>query len=178
MELTDTTVAGVVRIDLAPIRDQRGFFARCFCVATLARAGHPFSVVQANVSFNEKAGTLRGLHYQAEPVGDPKIVRCERGAIWDVVVDLRPHSPSYLAWVAETLTADNGVAFLVPAGCAHGFISLEDASQVHYLMGAPHVPELARGVRWDDPAFAIAWPMAPRIIAERDAGYPDHVVVV
>lgn len=174
MRITPTKVEGVMQIGLRPIEDERGFFARSFCASSLAEAGHPFEIVQTNLSYNHKAGTLRGMHYQAEPQPDPKIVRCEQGAIFDVVVDLRPNSPSYLMWTGSELTADNGSALLVPAGCAHGFISLVDASKVLYLMGAPYVAELARGVRWDDPTFNIEWPMAPTTIHPRDASYPDY----
>ncbi len=174
MKITPTKLEGVMHIGLTPIEDERGFFARSFCAASLAEAGHSFEVVQANLSYNHKAGTLRGMHYQADPQPDPKIVRCEQGAIFDVVVDLRPKSPSYLKWTGSELTADNGNALLVPAGCAHGFISLVDESKVLYLMGAPYVAELARGVRWDDPAFDIQWPMAPATINPRDASYPDY----
>lgn len=163
-----------MRIDLTPIRDERGFFARTFCAATLADAGIQFEVSQANVSHNLKAGTLRGMHYQAEPQPDPKIVRCEHGTIFDVAVDLRPASPTYLKWTGSKLSADNGAALLIPVGCAHGFISLTDHSQVLYFMGAPYVPDLARGVRWNDPAFGIKWPMMPTAMHPRDASYPDY----
>ncbi len=165
-----------MRIDIAPTKDARGFFARSFCEEVFASAGCPFTVAQENISFNNRAATLRGLHYQEEPARDPKIVRCERGAIWDVAVDLRPDSATYLRWVGENLTAKNATAMLIPAGCAHGFISLEDASQVLYLMGTPYVPELARGVRWNDPAFRIKWPIPPVVVSDRDATYPDYKV--
>ena len=176
VKLTETSVAGVMRIDIAPTKDTRGFFARSFCAEFLANAGYPFTVAQENISFNDRAATLRGLHYQAGPAGDPKIVRCERGAIWDVAIDLRPTSPTYLRWTSANLTAKNAAALFIPAGCAHGFISLEDASQILYLMGAPYLPKLSRGVRWDDPAFGIRWPIQPAVISERDATYADYRV--
>ncbi len=174
MKLSPTSIAGVVRIDLEPKTDDRGWFARGFCQQTLADAGHHFTVHQTNLSFNAKAGTLRGMHYQAEPLPDPKIVRCERGAIFDVAIDLRPASATYMKWTGEELTAATGAALLIPAGCAHGFISLTDDSQVLYLMGAPYDADLARGVRWNDPAFGIDWPIEATTINPRDAAYPDY----
>ncbi|MGD1933610.1 MAG: dTDP-4-dehydrorhamnose 3,5-epimerase [Candidatus Phaeomarinobacter sp.] len=176
MNLSETDIHGVIRIDLAPIRDDRGFFARSFCRQTLAEAGLEFDMVQSNLSFNAQAGTLRGMHYQAAPLPDPKIVRCERGTIYDVAVDLRPGSPTFRSWTAAELSAENGSALLIPAGCAHGFISLTDNTQVLYLMGAAYDADLARGLRWDDPAFAIEWPIQPSVIAARDAAYPDFEV--
>lgn len=174
MMLSSTSIDGVLRIELEPARDERGFFARSFCTQTLTEAGHPFSVCQTNISFNANAGTLRGMHFQAEPHPDPKIVRCERGAIFDVAVDLRPASKTYMQWTGAELTAENGSALLIPSGCAHGFISLTDNSQVLYLMGAPYKADLARGVRWNDPAFGIEWPAQPTTINPRDAAYPDY----
>lgn len=174
MKLSPTDIDGVMRIELEPISDDRGWFARSFCQQTLADAGHNFTISQTNLSFNARAGTLRGMHYQAEPSPDPKIVRCERGAIFDVAIDLRPASPTYMTWTGQELTAANGVALLIPAGCAHGFISLTDDSQVLYLMGAPYHADLARGVRWNDPAFGIRWPVEPTTINPRDAAYADY----
>lgn len=176
MNLSETKVDGVIRIDISPIADNRGFFARSFCKQTLAEAGFAFDIIQCNLSFNEQAGTLRGMHYQAAPTADPKIVRCEQGTIFDVAVDLRPTSPSFLGWTAAELSGENGSALLIPAGCAHGFISLTDNTQVQYFMGAPYVADLARGVRWNDPAFAIEWPLQPSVIAARDTAYPDFKV--
>ncbi len=135
--------------------DERGHFGRLFCEREVAAAAFPFHIHQINVSRNTRAGTLRGLHYQAAPRPDPKIVRCIRGAVWDVTVDLRPDSASYLAWHGCELAAESGDAVLVPPGCAHGFVTLTDDSELLYLMGETYVPELARGVRWDDPAFGI-----------------------
>ena len=177
MNLTETNVDGVLLINVAPLKDARGFFARSFCSDILAKAGHPFKIAQENISFNTHVGTLRGLHYQAEPAGDPKIVRCERGKIWDVAVDLRPGSSTYLQWTGANLSAENVTAMLIPAGCAHGFISLKAATQVLYLMGEPYAPERARGVRWDDPTFKIDWPAAPSVMSDRDATYPDYKAI-
>ncbi|MEQ8746017.1 dTDP-4-dehydrorhamnose 3,5-epimerase [Pyruvatibacter sp.] len=173
MKLTQTNVEGVIRIDISRMEDERGYFARSFCVRELKEAGIEFDISQANVSYNAHAGTLRGLHYQDQPTPDPKIVRCEQGAIFDVALDLRPHSLTFGQWTGMELTSDSATALLVPAGCAHGFLSLTDDSRVLYLMGAPYVPELSRGVRWNDPSFDIAWPGEPKIIAPRDANYPD-----
>lgn len=176
MIITPTAIEGVAHLDIDPHRDERGFFARSYCPQELADAGYDFNLSQANVSYNARKGTLRGLHYQAAPTPDPKIVRCERGSIWDVALDLRPHSKTYLQWTGAELSEANGRAQIIPAGCAHGFISLEDDSQVLYLMGAAYVADLARGVRWNDPAFSIDWPLMPEVIGDRDANYPNFEV--
>jgi dTDP-4-dehydrorhamnose 3,5-epimerase len=169
----DTEISGVVVVDLERIEDDRGFFARSFCAEAFADRGLCAGFVQANISFNRQRGTLRGMHYQAEPEPEPKLVRCTRGAIYDVAVDLRTDSPTRCRWVGRELTADNHRALFIPAGCAHGFVSLVDNTEVFYLMGAVYDPALARGVRWNDPAFAIVWPMEPTTLSERDASYPD-----
>ncbi len=169
-----TPVAGLMLVSTEAHEDARGLFVRAFCEGETARAGLPFHVRQANLSRNHKRGTLRGLHYQDEPKPDPKMVRCVAGAVWDVAVDLRPSSASYLKWFGCELSAENRRALLVPAGCAHGFITLSDDSELLYLMAESYAPELARGVRWNDPAFAIAWPSPPEVIGARDAGFPDY----
>jgi dTDP-4-dehydrorhamnose 3,5-epimerase len=163
----------VVVIELEKLGDERGFFARSFCTEVFAAHGLPGRFPQANISFNKDKGTLRGMHYQAEPRPEPKVVRCTRGAIFDVAVDLRPDSPGYRRWTGHELTADNHRALYVPPGCAHGFLTLADDCEVHYLMGEAYHPDLARGVRWNDPAFAIDWPLEPAVISPRDAGYSD-----
>jgi dTDP-4-dehydrorhamnose 3,5-epimerase len=168
-----TAISGVEIVDPEFLRDERGHFARTYCAEEFARAGIAFSTIQCNASFNAKRGTLRGLHYQAAPAGEPKLVRCTRGAVFDVAVDLRKESPSYCRWVGTELSAENGRALFIPEGCAHGFVTLADASEVFYQMGAAYAPDLASGVRWNDPAFAIAWPLQPTIIAPRDAAYAD-----
>jgi len=176
MRFRETPVAGSYVVEPERMEDARGFFARTFAADEFAARGLDARVDQCSTSFNAKRGTLRGLHYQAAPHGEAKLVRCTRGAIYDVAVDLRPDSPSYLRWVATELTAENGHALYVPDGCAHGFQTLEDASEVLYQIATAYVPEAARGVRWDDPAFNIEWPPAPpggRTLAERDAQYPD-----
>jgi len=174
----DTPISDVKVLDLNLLSDERGFFARAFCEMEMADAGCPFQVIQSNISFNVTKGTLRGLHYQDFPRPDPKIVRCIRGGIWDVAVDLRPNSATYLKWYGAELTADNRKGLVIPPGCAHGFITLTDDAEVLYLMGETYVPELARGVRWDDPAFGIEWPITPVSMHERDANYPDYEVLV
>jgi len=173
---TETELPGVVVVELEKLQDERGFFARSFCSEEFAGHGLVSHFPQANISYNREKGTLRGLHYQADPKPEPKLVRCTRGAIFDVAVDLRSDSPSYCRWTARELSADNHLGLYIPAGCAHGFVTLEDDSEVSYLMGESYHPGLARGVRWNDPAFAIDWPLAPAVVSERDAGYPDFKI--
>ena len=176
MIFQETEIPGVITVELERFSDERGFFARSYCADEFAEHGLNAGFVQANISFNRQRGTLRGLHYQAEPTPEPKLVRCTRGAVFDVAVDLRRKSRSYCRWVGIELNQENRRALYVPPGCAHGFITLENDAEVTYLMGAPYVPELARGVRWDDPAFAIRWPAHPTVISDRDASYRDFVV--
>ena len=175
MDIRPTEIDGCFLLIPEEFRDERGFFARSFCPNELKDAGltFDFNVCQTNISFNHKRGTLRGMHWQAAPTPDPKIVRAVRGALYDVVVDVRPDSKTFGRWIAEELSADNRRALLVPPECAHGFLTLEDETEAHYLMGAFYVPELARGLRWNDPAFNIPWPFKPLVISERDAAYPD-----
>lgn len=154
--------------------DSRGYFARTFCEAEFARAGIAMRVVQTNISRNPRRLTLRGMHYQAEPHGEPKIVQCVRGRIFDVAVDLRPQSPTYKRWAGVVLGREENRVFYIPAGCAHGFLTLEADSDIVYLMGAPFVAGSGRGARWNDPAFGIEWPDVPAEMSERDAGYPDY----
>lgn len=157
-----------------PIEDERGFFARTWCKEDFAARGLVAEFAQASVSFNRRRGTLRGMHYQAEPHAEIKLVRCIRGAIYDVVVDLRPDSATYCRWEAVELTADNRLTLWIPKGLAHGFQTLEDDTELSYQISAPHWPLAARGVRWDDPAFGIVWPQtAECVMSERDRGYQD-----
>ncbi len=174
MILSPTRITGVHIVDIAPHRDSRGHFARSWCREVFAQRAIAFEPAQCNLSFNPHQGTLRGLHYQAAPHGDAKLVRCTRGAVFDVVVDLRRGSPSYLKWLGVELSVHNGRALLVPEGCAHGFQTLAPETELFYMMGAAYCPELARGVRWNDPAFGIAWPIPAPHLSERDAAYPDH----
>jgi dTDP-4-dehydrorhamnose 3,5-epimerase len=175
MRFQQTSLSGVWVIELDLLGDERGWFARTFDEEEFRSRGLSPAVVQCNASFNAEGDTLRGMHYQADPHGEPKLVRCVRGSIYDVALDLRPDSPTYLAWHGVELSAENRLAFYIPAGLAHGFQTLQENCEVLYQIGAPYVPEAARGVRWDDPAFAISWPepQGERIIAERDASYPD-----
>lgn len=168
MTFTETKIPGAWIIDVDRREDERGFFARAFCEAEMSAHGIRFHVTQANVSWCRARGTLRGLHYQAEPHAEPKIVRCTRGAMWDVAVDLRRDSPAFTRWVGVELTPENGRMLYVPPGLAHGFLALADDTEVFYLMGAPYVPEAARTVRWNDPAFGIEWPFEPEIMAPGD----------
>jgi dTDP-4-dehydrorhamnose 3,5-epimerase len=163
--------AALVRIEPNP--DSRGFFARSFCVQEFAAAGLPTAVVQASVSYNERPGTVRGLHFQWPPSQEGKLVRCIRGRLYDVLLDLRPRSATYLQHVGVTLDEDNRDAVFIPPGIAHGFQTLVARTEVLYQMTDSYAPALAAGVRWNDPAFAIRWPMQHSVISERDAGYPD-----
>ena len=174
MIFAETKLHGAYIIEPEPLQDERGFFARTFCQEEFKTHGLNFRVAQCNISFNEKKGTLRGMHYQAEPHGEPKLVRCTMGAIYDVIVDLRRDSPTFCQWVAYELTAENRRALYIPIGVAHGFQTLEDNSEVFYMMGEFYHPESARGARWDDPAFGIEWPkIHHRIISENDQSYAD-----
>jgi dTDP-4-dehydrorhamnose 3,5-epimerase len=155
--------------------DQRGFFARTWCAREFEARGLNPRLVQCSVSFNKRKGTLRGMHYQVAPHQEAKLVRCTMGAIHDVIIDLRPTSPTYKQHVAVRLTAENRRMLYVPEGVAHGFQTLADDTEVFYQMSEFHSPEHARGVRWDDPVFAIAWPPDERIINDRDRGYPDFI---
>ena len=170
MILRDTPLSGLLEVHPERHADARGHFARTYDVEQLG------PVVQMSTSFNVHAGTLRGMHLQAEPHGEDKLVRCTRGAVFDVAVDLRPGSPTLHAWHSVELSADNGVALWIPRGFAHGFQTLTDDAEVLYAMSTPFVDGAGYGVRWDDPAFGIAWPEPPpggRVMNERDAGYPD-----
>ena len=173
MKITPLKVSGAALIEAEAIADERGFFARSFCRAQFAAAGLELDVVQSNISHNAVKGTLRGLHFQAAPKPDPKLVSCIQGSIFDVVVDIREASATFCQWVGTELSADNGKALFVPPGCAHGFMTLSDDARVHYQMGEVYVADLARGQRWDDPAFAIDWPLDPVVISERDATFAD-----
>lgn len=174
MIFTETRLAGVFTIDVERHEDERGFFARVWDGEELAAHGLDARVVQSSIAYNHVAGTLRGLHFQAEPFAETKLLRCTRGAIWDVVVDLRAGSPSFLDWVAVELTEENRRTLYVPERFAHGYQTLVDASEVWYQMSAPYAPDAARGLRWDDPKLGIDWPpVERRVISERDLAWPD-----
>lgn len=173
MRAVATPLPGVVRLAFDRHRDERGWFERAYCADALAAAGFTaFAVAQANLSHNIHALTLRGLHYQEGDPPESKIVRVLRGRAFDVVADLRRDSPTRHRWVAVELSAESGEALFIPAGCAHGFLTLESDTDLLYLMGAPYDPAAQRGVRWDDPTLAVDWPEAPRVVSERDRGLP------
>jgi dTDP-4-dehydrorhamnose 3,5-epimerase len=175
MRFIETPLPGAWLVEPEKLDDERGWFARTFDAQEFEARGLNPVVAQCNASFNAMSGTLRGMHYQAEPHGESKLVRCVRGTIFDVAVDVRPGSPTCRRWHGVELSAENGTAFYIPAGFAHGFQTLTDGCEVLYQMGHVYVPEAARGVRWDDPAFGIRWPAVEggRRISERDASYPD-----
>ena len=173
MRFTETKVAGAFLIEPEPIADERGFFARTWCREEFTDHGLTGELAQANISFNHRKGTLRGLHYQAAPHAEAKLVRVTRGAIWDLALDLRRDSPTYLAWFGAELSDANRHQLYVPEGCAHGFLTLTDDAEVAYQMSAPYAPQAARGVRFDDPAFAIEWPGEVVVVNDRDRTYPD-----
>lgn len=174
MIFTPTPLAGAFVVELEPRRDERGFFARTWCRDEFARHGLNPDLVQCNVSYNRARHTLRGMHYQDAPHEECKLVRCTQGAILDVIVDLRPDAPTHRQWFGVELTADNRRALYVPAGFAHGFVTLTDHAEVFYQMSALYHPASARGVRWNDPAFGIAWPVTDPVLSDKDAAYPDY----
>ena len=173
MRFIPTAIAGVVVVELDPVSDARGSFARLHCPEDFARAGHDFVPQQTSLSRNLKAGTLRGMHYEAPPHAEAKLVRVTRGRIFDVAVDLRPESPTFRAWTGAELDAESGRALLIGEGMAHGFLTLEDDCDVLYQINRIFEPGHGRGARWNDPAFGIEWPRIPVVISERDAAYPD-----
>jgi dTDP-4-dehydrorhamnose 3,5-epimerase len=175
MTFLETKLAGVFEICLEPQVDERGFFARSWCQREFEAHGLNSRIVQCSISFNARKGTLRGMHDQAAPHAEAKVVRCTAGALYDVVIDLRPQSQTFKQWVAVTLTGENRHMLYVPEGCAHGFLTLADASEVFYQMSEFYHPEQSRGVRWNDPAFGIDWPEKVEVISERDQNYPDFI---
>jgi dTDP-4-dehydrorhamnose 3,5-epimerase len=173
MTFHETRIPGVFEIHLEPRTDERGFFARTWCQKEFEAHGLNPRIAQCNVSYNARKGTLRGMHDQLAPYAEAKLVRCTAGAIFDVAIDLRRQSPAFRQWVGVTLTAENRRMLYVPEGCAHGFLTVQDNTEVSYQMSEFYHPEQARGVRWDDPAFQIAWPAKVEVISERDRTYPD-----
>lgn len=173
MVFQKTKLAGVFEICVEPKRDERGFFARSWCQREFEAHGLNTQLVQCNISFNARKGTLRGMHYQAAPYPETKLIRCISGAIYDVVIDLRPDSPTFTHWIGVELTHTARNMIYVPEGCAHGFLTLEDEAEVTYQMSEFYHPELSRGVRWDDPAFQVVWPAKVDVISERDRTYPS-----
>ena len=176
MIILPTLLNGTYVIEPERLEDERGFFARTWCQREFQNYGLNLTIVQCSVSFNRRKGTLRGMHYQAAPKAEAKVVRCTRGAIYDVIVDIRPGSATFKKWVATELTAENHRMHYIPEGLAHGFQTLEDETEVFYEISEFHAPECARGFRWDDPVFDIDWPPASeRIISDRDRNFPDFL---
>jgi dTDP-4-dehydrorhamnose 3,5-epimerase len=171
MRFRGTKLPGVFEIEVEAKSDDRGFFARTWCQKEFEAHGLNSRLVQCSLSYNVRKGTLRGMHYQVAPYGETKLVRCTRGVIHDVVLDLRPQSPTFKDWIGVLLTAENRNAIYVPVGCAHGFLTLEDDSEVFYQMSEFYNAESARGVRWDDPAFQISWPQRVQVISSLDRSY-------
>jgi dTDP-4-dehydrorhamnose 3,5-epimerase len=167
-----TPLAGALLIDLKRLEDERGFFARSFCQDEFTAQGLNPRIAQANVSFNRRRGTLRGMHFQIQPHAEAKVVRCTQGSIWDVIVDLRPQSPTFKRWYGVQLSAENRSALYVPEEFAHGFQTLTDDTEVLYLMSEMYDPECARGLLWNDPAFGIDWPLPAPTMSDRDRAFP------
>ena len=175
MLFTAVELPGVYLIEPERVEDERGFFARTWCQQEFAMQHLDARLVQCNISFNARRGTLRGLHYQIAPYEETKVVRCTMGAIYDVVVDLRPHSSTFKNWWAVELTATNRKMLYIPAGVAHGLQTLADKTEVFYQMSDFYHPECARGIRWDDAAFRISWPLNPTVVSRQDQQYQDFV---
>jgi dTDP-4-dehydrorhamnose 3,5-epimerase len=171
MNISSLALAGVHLIELTPQSDERGFFARMFCEKEFAAAGLNAQIPQINLSFNARRGTLRGMHFQRAPHGETKVVRCIRGAIYDVVVDLRQGSSAWGKWLGVELNAENRNALYIPAGFAHGFQTLADETEVLYFMGSAFVAEASAGIRFDDPMLGISWPLNVSVISAKDLGY-------
>jgi len=171
-----TSLQGAYVIEIERLEDQRGFFARTWCQQEFEAHGLNPRLVQCNISFNKKKGTLRGMHYQVSPFEEAKLIRCTRGALYDVIIDLRSTSPTFMQNFGITLSSEKRNMLYVPEGFAHGFLTLEDNTEVFYQMSEFYAPDYARGVRWNDPAFGIKWPIPVEVISERDASYPDFVM--
>ncbi len=177
MHFTETKVKGAVLIELDPRSDNRGFFARSWCTKEFQAHGLVSHVAQINVALTLKRGTVRGLHFQTPPDEEAKTVRCTRGAVYDVVVDLRPSSPTHKAWAGFELSANNHKILYIPARCAHGYQTLGDDTEIEYLTSAAYAPASARGVRFDDPSFGIEWPLPVGVISDADRAWPDYAAL-
>jgi dTDP-4-dehydrorhamnose 3,5-epimerase len=175
MIFKETKLEGAYIIEIELMEDERGFFARSFCSEEFKKHGLNPRIAQCNISYNKKKGTLRGMHYQVAPYEEAKLVRCTKGAIYDVIIDLRPDLPTFKQWIAVELTQENRRLLYVPEGFAHGFQTLEDRTEVFYQISEFHHPEWARGVRWNDPTFGIFWPVNVEIISVGDQQYPDFI---
>lgn len=173
MDFYETDIPGAYIVELEKIGDERGFFARTWCRDEFAEQGIMASFVQANTAFSRKRGTLRGLHYQAPPHAEGKLVRCIQGTVYDVALDMRPDSPAFGTWIGVELSNENRRLLYIPEGCAHGYLTLTDDTEVFYLVTARYAPDAERGVRYDDPAFDIEWPIEVEVISEKDASWPD-----
>lgn len=172
MTFSPCSIEGLWKIDLAPRSDERGWLVRTFCEQAFAGQGLNVHWPQASSTRTRLRGTIRGMHWQAQPAPETKLLRCTRGSIWDVIVDVRPSSPTFGRWLAFELCEDSHRQLYIPAGCAHGFQALTDDVELNYLMSAPYEPSLARGVRWDDPTLAISWPLPPVLVSARDQSLP------
>lgn len=173
MRYSETPLSGVYVLDLEPVEDHRGFFARTYCEDEFRDRGLETHFAQASIAFSSRRGTLRGMHYQRDPHAEVKLLRCTRGAVYDVVIDLRPDSRTLRRWFAAELSAANRRMLYAPHGFAHGYLTLEDETEISYQMSAPYHADAAAGVRWNDPAFGVQWPFDPIVMAERDRSYPD-----
>lgn len=178
MKFTPTPLADAWVVDLQPLRDHRGFFSRTFCANEFVEHGLDPTIAQANLSWNERRGTMRGMHYQLPPATETKLVRCTRGAVFDAIVDLRPDSPTYLRSFGVELSSENRRALFVPGMFAHGYLSLTDDAEVEYLVSEFYAPGRERGLRWDDPVVDVAWPVDVEVISDKDASWPDFVPAI
>ncbi|MDD1710851.1 MAG: dTDP-4-dehydrorhamnose 3,5-epimerase [Methanoregulaceae archaeon] len=176
MIFTETKLKGAYVLGIEKLEDERGFFARSWCRREFEKHGLNPQLVQCNISFNSHKGTMRGMHYQVKPYEEAKLIRCTTGSIYDVIVDIRPHSPSYKQYLGIALTPENHKMLYVPEGFAHGFLTLEDNTEVFYQMSEFYAPDHARGFRWNDPVFGIEWPANVQVISDRDRDYPDFNV--
>ena len=175
MKFTETKLKGAFIVEIEKLTDDRGFFARAWCRKEFEAHGLTSAVVQANVSFNRKRGTLRGMHYQIAPFQESKLIRCTRGAIYDVIIDLRPESPTYKEWIGVELTADNYTLFFVPEDFSHGFITLMDDTEITYQVSQFYTPGSEKGIRFNDPIFNIQWPLEVSVISDKDSNWSDFV---
>ena len=178
MIFKETPLAGAYVVDLKRLEDPRGFFARAFCADEFKAHGMVPDVLQANLSWNEKRGTLRGMHYQLAPYQETKFIRCVRGSLYDIIIDLRPDSPTFGKSFGIELTADNRTALFVPRDFAHGFITLQDDTEAIYMVSQTYQPGSEAGIRWNDPGFKLSWPMEPVVISDKDANWPDYEVTL
>ena len=167
-----TAISGCLIVEPTLVRDHRGFFTRVYCDDEFTQRNLEAVTAQVSLSYSDYKGTLRGLHYQTEPYGEAKLVRCTRGRVFDVAVDLRPASPTHRRWLSIELSADNRLALYIPVGMAHGFLTLEPDTELLYQISRPYAPDAAKGIRWDDPAIDVAWPALPAVISDRDRSWP------